>query len=272
MSDRLDRGRVWRGRLARPAIALALGATTAVGLAWYLALRPVRTYTFTHMIGVNIAPQEQRTYQANFTFTDEYRPGFRRILVRTTGSPMNDLIVARIAAELASVDHTPDYSYTGGTPVQRPQRPGWFSWLPRRASDGLPFDEVSARASGWPWLCLCSVRERSAGNSTARIRGSLPIVSVASYPAGFGSDPDLGAAPLIPIWAGLAGNAAVFALPWLGVLVVVPAVRRAMRLRRGLCTHCGYDLRATPSGLPCPECGHASSSPYTNRKRNTRPG
>jgi hypothetical protein len=51
-------------------------------------------------------------------------------------------------------------------------------------------------------------------------------------------------------------------IPWWSLLVlfsVVPASRwvarrrRVAKVRRGLCTECGYDLRATPGR--CPECG-----------------
>ena len=51
------------------------------------------------------------------------------------------------------------------------------------------------------------------------------------------------------------------------LFAVLPAVRlrSILRTRRrnrvGLCQHCGYDLRATPQGGRCPECGTSIPSP-----------
>jgi hypothetical protein len=68
-----------------------------------------------------------------------------------------------------------------------------------------------------------------------------------------------------------AGMARVVTAPlWALPLAVMPfamwsgwqvqrARRRARRLRRGECVHCGYDLRATPG--QCPECGAGSPGP-----------
>ena len=55
---------------------------------------------------------------------------------------------------------------------------------------------------------------------------------------------------LLPLWAVLV-PLSVFAFVWLrGVLW---KRRRARRVRMGLCSICGYDLRASPR--QCPECG-----------------
>ena len=51
----------------------------------------------------------------------------------------------------------------------------------------------------------------------------------------------------------LVGAAAVLPVAWLAGRVVAERVRRGRERRKGLCRHCGYDLRATPTR--CPECG-----------------
>ena len=62
----------------------------------------------------------------------------------------------------------------------------------------------------------------------------------------------------IPIGVELRGlilNTAMYAgLLWL--LIPGPFVlRRHVRVKRGRCSKCGYDLRGAPSGGGCPECG-----------------
>ena len=70
--------------------------------------------------------------------------------------------------------------------------------------------------------------------------------------------------PFRPLWTGLALNVLTLTLAWWIVLVVPFAMRDAvlvaLRSRRGLCPSCAYDLRATPAGSPCPECGRTANN------------
>ncbi len=63
--------------------------------------------------------------------------------------------------------------------------------------------------------------------------------------------------PLQPIWRGLALNALFFAALW-GVLpggaILLGALRRWRRARRGRCQRCGYDTQGSDSAR-CTECG-----------------
>ena len=54
---------------------------------------------------------------------------------------------------------------------------------------------------------------------------------------------------------GLFANIAMFSAAAYGLLFVPVRLRRHLRRRRGHCPGCNYDLRATPAGAPCPECG-----------------
>ena len=41
----------------------------------------------------------------------------------------------------------------------------------------------------------------------------------------------------------------------IGTIVALRMARETIRLRKGLCLKCGYDLRAQSGGDRCPECG-----------------
>ena len=62
--------------------------------------------------------------------------------------------------------------------------------------------------------------------------------------------------PLFPLWPGFAINTLFYAII-LWLLVPGPFVlRRLIRIKRGRCPKCGYDLRGQlPGATGCPECG-----------------
>jgi hypothetical protein len=68
--------------------------------------------------------------------------------------------------------------------------------------------------------------------------------------------------PVRPIWLGFAIDTLFYAaILWL--LFAAPfAMRRRIRIGRGLCPKCGYDLRNRPrDSSACPECGERTAAP-----------
>jgi hypothetical protein len=62
------------------------------------------------------------------------------------------------------------------------------------------------------------------------------------------------ALPVTPIWFGLLVDIVVLMLLWSAVLDGLPAARRWLRRRRGVCRQCACDLTGNTTGT-CPECG-----------------
>lgn len=141
-------------------------------------------------------------------------------------------------------------------------RRAFDAWLTR---DLMPWDvgqrwthPVPARsvvAAGWPFLYLWGVIPARGAASGLQVRHGVWILdddlivppSAAAHPRPM---------PLLPLPARFAAAATLYALPFLAMMHLGRWALLARRRRRGLCPTCAYDLRATPAGSPCPECGN----------------
>lgn len=134
-------------------------------------------------------------------------------------------------------------------------------------------------SAGWPWPALkCTAQPefttystpwpgggtRWPGAGVANIiasafavdRGPRPSESyVLNQPTGLKVP-----LPYHPIWPGLLADSAFFGCAWAVPLFGVPATRRALRRRRGLCPRCAYSLCGLAPGTPCPECGRTRTA------------
>jgi hypothetical protein len=119
---------------------------------------------------------------------------------------------------------------------------------------------VDLRAYGWPMHALYRV-DRYTGWSAGA--GTWARDSAVMLPGTTAPDRIATPGPIVlPIGVrllGLVANTIFFGAAWWAVLAGSRSIsrhRRARRLaRRGLCLRCGYDLRGTPAGAVCPECG-----------------
>jgi hypothetical protein len=88
------------------------------------------------------------------------------------------------------------------------------------------------------------------GSGFPQHRGSLGFEAVSDFKVFGGVRTFQMAEKQVPHWA-IVLPTAVLAVPF--VRVLVDRVRLGKRLRVGVCSSCGYDIRATPDR--CPECG-----------------
>ncbi len=126
--------------------------------------------------------------------------------------------------------------------------PGWVS----RALFGSQDPVVIIDSRGWPFPTLYSVNNF----------GGLPLPTVLHLPKGTrpaGAFTTAGyTLPFRPIWTAFAINTLFYAtLLWL-LMYGLLALRRFLRLRRGLCPKCAYPMAESSV---CTECGGALPTP-----------
>ena len=112
-----------------------------------------------------------------------------------------------------------------------------------------------AMYAGWPWPVVWCRTANYSPPGADLANGSWVIAHDLLTPG------RLAVPRPIPLWPRPVHLAAA-SLMW-GVLVFAAIFatgiwQRAHRRRHGLCISCGYDLRGTPAGSPCPECGRVA--------------
>ncbi len=119
-------------------------------------------------------------------------------------------------------------------------------------------------ARGWPCLALLSRIDLQRNPTTreydiTKVGGGIPIETHHWPPQKpgmvwyTGPIPQRAILPYRPIWPGFAINTILFAaILWLPFAPF--HLRRYVRVKRGHCIKCNYDLRGTSGGV-CPECG-----------------
>lgn len=117
--------------------------------------------------------------------------------------------------------------------------PSW-SAIPAR---GMKVDD---HAFGWPLRCMRAVQYQPQDRTEFRV--------IQGWNASSGEIWLPRRVLPLPL---LANSLMLGAMLW--ALFIAPRMWRDLsRARRGQCLKCAYDLRATPAGSPCPECGSLS--------------
>ncbi len=106
-------------------------------------------------------------------------------------------------------------------------------------------------ASGWPMHSATYLASELSGHRGFVVQEGAEMSSTMSE--------DSGMTRVIPLniyWPGAIINTLTYAAALFVPLTLIAMTRRHLRGRAGRCPHCGYDLRATTTGI-CPECGVA---------------
>ena len=120
--------------------------------------------------------------------------------------------------------------------------------FPKQAQELPGIDEVRA---GWPAPSLMSQQRQITPFGPHPIGSFNNGIFQPVWTHQFGPIPGR-RIPLRPMWLGFAINTVFYAVILWSLTLGPFTARRMIRLKRGRCIKCGYDLRETSSG--CPEC------------------
>lgn len=247
------------GVLRRASLSLVLGGVTTIGVAWGLAAwLPNRGLNISSVRVDGPADDLLANFGGSLAIDQFKRPGMcrRQSYVLSSGCFIFNGDLAQdwnamgpyglgppFSADRASMFELKDW----GTTLVRA-----FLFMEHGAMRVSDQAAVIEDARGFPHLALW-----------CRLSGSDPALAApaSTAPAGCflltpaGTRPgDVRALLYIPIWSGVFFNTLVFATLWLVVLYVPSVLNLIIRVARGYCLRCGYDLcHDLRSG--CSECG-----------------
>jgi hypothetical protein len=130
-------------------------------------------------------------------------------------------------------------------------------WMPfilstRPAKDQRHLQFIDARGLPWPSMYCTIYRQWSIGQRTSSFDAdhtAIILRNATGNPPGKWNGVVL---PCMPLWSGFGLNTLVYAVVLWGFFAAPFALRRRMRIRRGLCPACAYPVGESEM---CTECG-----------------
>jgi hypothetical protein len=239
-----------RRALRRMALMFLLGLITNVALACALAARKgsLSPAEYPSPGGATVFNGGQVCIQRGL--------GARRWSVQLGGIALTGMWTPRTIAEYESglVTKALAQGVSAGTippwwgtvPDTRPRQNSWLWGGAIQDVRGWPLPALGCQWTFWaPWPDADDPNWPT----------TLPAATLAGGVELPASRNGLRALPYRPVWAGLLGNSAVYALVWWATLFGFAATRRGLRRRRAQCPACGYSRSGLAAGAACPECG-----------------
>jgi len=242
----------------------ALGAATATGVAWGIALSRTR-YAPTPKASSTGASKAGQATAIDAAIPD-FKDGFLfRPALEYPG--ITELHSSRLEFWNRKGDHIEYTSFSRlskGVSIARPvEQPPDGRHIPAN-----PMSLIGEYRFGWPARSLWYLSQIDMHGDVMSDRHLNGLWFVPTRPEGTGEFvSSFGVQPVgptfgrwLPIYIlplGFTLNTLFYAAAWFICLFGIRSTRRFLRARRGLCTRCAYDLKGLPPGSPCPECGNS---------------